>query len=357
VSTISPFLKVALKLAADRGASDVYLTPNAPIMVKLEGETVPITGQKEMLTTDVIEQLGESVMSDRQKEFYRTNLEIDFALYLPEVGRFRVNMFHQRSHASMVLRYIRDVPTLDSLGLPPVLQPLIMQKRGLLFMVGATGSGKSTTLAAMIDYRNSNVTGHILTIEDPVEFYHRNKKSLVNQRQVGHDTHSYANALRSAVRESPDVIMIGEARDRETIDACIQLAGTGHLVLSTLHANNAYQTMQRIISMFPTEAREQLLMDLSLSLRAVISQRLVRGKNGRRVPAVEVMICTPYISELIRKGDISTLREAMEQSSDQGMQTFDDSLTQLYKDGKIDLEQALVNADSRSNLESKLSFG
>src|SRR5690349_14152247 len=237
---ISPYLKAALKMAVDKGVSDVFFTPMAPIYIKLEGDCIPVGSQKETLTTEIIEQLGDSMMSEQQREYFRRNLEIDFAYYLPEVGRFRVNLFRQRGHCSMVMRYVKDVPTFESLGLPEILKSLIMLKRGFILMVGATGSGKSTTLAAMMDHRNSNLGGHILTIEDPIEFYHRNKKSIVNQRQVGVDTHSFLNAMRSAVREAPDVILLGEARDRESIESCTQLSGTGHLVLSTLHANNAY---------------------------------------------------------------------------------------------------------------------
>jgi twitching motility protein PilU len=354
---ISPFLKVALKLAVDKNASDVYLTPGAPIVVKIEGDHHPVGGPKDILTAELMDQVVAGLLTEDQKAFFKKNLEIDMPLHVPEVGRFRVNVFRQRGSCAVVMRIVKEVPSFASLGLPPVLQDLIMLKRGLILMVGATGSGKSTTLAAMLDYRNENITGHILTIEDPIEFYYRNKKSIVNQRQIGHDTHSYMNAIRSAVREAPDVILVGEARDRETMEAVITLASTGHLAISTLHANNSYQTLQRIISMFPDDMREQLLQDLSINLRAIISQRLVKGKDGRRVAAVEVMLNTPYIAELILKGEIGSIKEQMEESSDRGMQTFDTALTSLYRDGRIDLETALSNADSRANLESKMSFG
>jgi twitching motility protein PilU len=354
---ISPFLKVALKLAVDKGASDVYLSPGAPIVVKIEGDHHPVGGPKDILTPELMDQVVAGLLTEDQRAFFKKNLEIDLPLQVPEVGRFRVNVFRQRGTCAVVMRIVKDVPSFASLGLPPVLQDLIMLKRGLILMVGATGSGKSTTLAAMLDYRNEAITGHILTIEDPIEFYYRNKKSIINQRQIGHDTHSYMNAIRSAVREAPDVILVGEARDRETMEAVITLASTGHLAISTLHANNSYQTLQRIISMFPDDMREQLLQDLSINLRAIISQRLVKGKDGRRVAAVEVMLNTPYIAELILKGEIGSIKEQMEESSDRGMQTFDTALTHLYREGRIDLETALSNADSRANLESKMSFG
>jgi twitching motility protein PilU len=258
----------------------------------------------------------------------------------------------------MVLRYIpSEVPKFDGLNLPPVLKELILHKRGLLLMVGSTGSGKSTTLAAMINHRNENQAGHILSIEDPIEFSHPNIQSIVNQREVGQDTLSYANALKSSLREAPDVILIGEIRDRETMEAAIELAGTGHLAISTLHANNAHQTMDRIINMFPQELHKQLFMDLSLNLRSIISQRLVIGKDGKRVAAVEVMLNTPHIADLILKGQVDEIREAMEESPEGGMQSFDQALYNLYKEGRIELEEALKNADSRANLEAKINFG
>lgn len=355
--TVSPFLKVALKFAVDKGASDIYLSPNAPVMVKIEGDHYPVGGPKDILSTEIIDQTVAGFLSEEQKAFFKKNLEIDLALQIPDIARFRTNIFRQKGHSAIVMRIVRDVPTFASLGLPLVLQDLAVLKRGLILMVGATGSGKSSTLAAMIDYRNETMGGHILTIEDPIEFYYQNKKSLINQRQIGADTHSYMNAIRSSVREAPDVIMVGEARDRETMEAAITLASTGHLAISTLHANNSYQTLQRILSLFPDDMREQLLQDLSINLRAIISQRLVKGKDGKRLAAVEIMLNSPYIAELILKGEISGIREQMEGSTDRGMQTFDTALTRLYQEGRIDLETALSNADSRSNLESKMSFG
>jgi len=258
----------------------------------------------------------------------------------------------------MVMRRIpQQIPTLDQLGLPDVLKDLIMHKRGLILMVGATGSGKSTTLAAMIDHRNDNMMGHILTIEDPVEFSHPNKKAIVNQREVGVDTLSYRNALKASLREAPDVILIGEIRERETMEAAMELSNTGHLAISTLHANNSNQAMERVINLFPQESHKQLFMDLSLNLRAVISQRLVVGVDTKRVAAIEVMLNTPHISELILQGQISDIKEAMQESGAGGMQTFDTALFNLYKEGRVSLDEALNNADSRANLEARINFG
>lgn len=354
MASIEPFLK----FAAAKGASDLYFTAAAPLMVRIEGETIPVRGEgQEAFSVAEIEQLAFSIMNEAQRAEFDANWEVDFAIWREGSGRFRVNVFRQRNSVSMVLRHVREIPKFENLGLPPVLGELIMEKRGLILMVGATGSGKSTTLAAMLNLRNQKLSGHILTIEDPIEFYHRNLKSIVNQREVGSDTRSYHAALRSAVREAPDVILVGESRDRDTMEACIQLAGTGHLAVSTLHANNAYQAMQRIVNLFPEEFREQLFMDLAMNLRAIVSQRLVPGKDGKRCAAVEVLINTPYVAELIRKGAIDQVKEAMEDSSQPGMQTFDESLIELVQAGRVDLEEALNNADSRANLETKLSFG
>lgn len=349
---ITPYLK----LAVEKDASDIFFTANAPAMLKAQGELLAIG--KTVLTRAQVKELAYSILTPEQQEFLEENLEIDLATQAGGLARFRVNIFHQRGNIGMVLRYVKsDVPRVDDLGVPEALKDLIMNKRGMLLMVGATGSGKSTTLAAMINHRNENKSGHILTIEDPIEFLHPNKRSIINQREVGPDTHTYAAALKSSLREAPDVILIGEIRDRETMEACIQLAGTGHLAISTLHANNAYQTLQRIINMFPEEMREQLYMDLSLNLRAIISQRLVKTKDGGRCAAVEIMINTPYISELILKGQVDQIKEAMAESSEEAMQTFDDSLYALYQSGKIEMSEALANADSAANLETKINFG
>lgn len=345
-----------LKLAVEKNASDIFFTPNAPAMLKIEGEMLAVG--KSLMTQSIIRELVESVLTPEQQVQFDAQQEIDLATDAGGLGRFRINVFTQRNSPAMVLRYVKsEVPTLDRLGVPEALKDLIMLKRGMILMVGATGSGKSTTLAAMLNHRNETATGHILTIEDPIEFVHPNKRSIVNQREVGTDTESYARALKSSLREAPDVILIGEVRVRETMDAVIQLANTGHLALSTLHANNAYQALQRIINMYPDELREQLYMDLSLTLRAIVSQRLVRRKDGRRCAAVEVMINTPFIADLILNRRIEEIKEAMSTSSDRGMQTFDASLYRLYSERLIDLDEALGNADSRANLEAKINFG
>jgi twitching motility protein PilU len=258
----------------------------------------------------------------------------------------------------MVLRYITaDMPRIEDLGLPEALKELVMMKRGLILMVGATGSGKSTTLASMLNYRNENSADHIITIEDPIEFLHSNKKSIINQREIGLDTKSYARALRSAMRAAPDVLLIGEIRDKETMEAVIMLAGTGHLVLATIHANNSAETLDRVINIFPRDQHTQVFLDLSQYLRAIVSQRLIPGKNKRRVPAIEMMINTPHMQELIKKGDVIGVKEALRSSSEKGMQDFDAALFGLYKQGRIKLEDALNYADSRSNLEAKINFG
>jgi len=349
---ISPYLK----LMVEKNASDLYFTVNAPVKIKIEGKQVPVG--KTLLTGEMVKAAAYNIMSEKQRKSYEVKHECDFAIAEEGVGRFRVNVFVQRGQVAMVLRYIpSSIPKFETLKLPTILKDLILHRRGLLLMVGSTGSGKSTTLAAMVNHRNESQAGHILTIEDPIEFSHPNVQSIVNQREVGQDTLSYANALKSSLREAPDVILIGEIRDRETMEAAVELAGTGHLAISTLHANNAHQTMDRIVNMFPQELHKQLFMDLSLNLRAIISQRLVIGKDGKRVAAVEVMLNTPHIADLILKGQIDAIREAMEESPEGGMQSFDEALHRLYKEGRIELEEALKNADSRANLEAKINFG
>jgi twitching motility protein PilU len=310
------------------------------------------------LTPKRVRQAALELMNESQLEVFTRDLEIDFALSEPGLGRFRVNIFHQRGNVGMVLRFITtELPNLEELGMPPELRDLVMLRRGLLLMVGASGSGKSTTLAAMIDHRNRNSASHIVTIEDPIEFLHSNHKSIINQREVGLDTHSYSAALRSAMREAPDVILIGEIRDRETMQAALDLAGTGHLAIATLHANNAPETLDRIINMYPNDQHKQIFMDLAQYIRAIISQRLVRAKEGKRVAAVEVMLNTPHLSEMILKGDISAVKEAFKETKEPGMRSFDEALFNLYKTGEISMEEALSNADSRSNLEAKINFG
>lgn len=345
-----------LKLVAERGASDLYITAHAPIKIRHEGKVLSVGKQE--LTAEVAQAAAFALMSADQREFYESNLECDFAIEPPDVGRFRVNVFSQRGTPAMAMRHIpTDVPEFDTLGLPSVLKDLIMHRRGLLLVVGPTGSGKTTTLASLIRYRANLRTGHILTIEDPIEFSHPNGRSIVNQREIGTDTHSYSNALRSAVRETPDVILIGEIRDRDTLESALQLAGTGHLTISTLHANNASQALERILNLFPDQQQHKLLMDLSVNLRAIVSQRLVLGKDEHRVPAVEVMLNTPYIGELVVKGDIDGIKQALANGGERGMQSFDDALHQLYKHGRITLNEALSHADSRANLEAQISFG
>jgi twitching motility protein PilU len=350
---ISPYLK----LLVDKNGSDLFFSVGAPVKIKIEG-VVNSVG-KTVLTGELVKAAAYGVMSERMRMIFEEKMEADFAISLPDKSaRFRVNVFRQRGEVSMVLRLIpMRVPTLDEYGLPEVLKALILHKRGLILMVGATGSGKSTTLAAMINHRNDKLPGHILTIEDPIEFSHPNLKSIVNQREVGVDTLSYRNALRSSLREAPDVILIGEVRDRETMEAALELCNTGHLCISTLHANNSNQAMERIINLFPQDLHKQLFLDLSLNIRAVISQRLVTGIDGRRVAAIEIMISTPHIADLILKGNLSEIKGAMESSGAKGMQTFDMALYGLYKDERITLEEALNNADSRTNLEAKINFG
>jgi twitching motility protein PilU len=349
-------IKPLFKLMVDKEASDLFFTTHAPVMIKIDGKIMPVNQAE--LTAKMVRQAALELMDETQLEAFTRDLEVDFAISEAGLGRFRVNVFHQRGNVAMVLRFITpDLPNLASLGVPDMMKDLVMLKRGLILMVGASGSGKSTTLAAMIDYRNRNSASHIVTIEDPIEFLHPNQKSIVNQREVGLDTHSYARALRSAMREAPDVILIGEIRDRETMQAALDLAGTGHLAIATLHANNAPETLDRIINMYPSDQHRQVLMDLSQYIRAIISQRLIRSKEGKRVAAVELMLNTPHISEMILKGDISAVKEAFKDTREPGMQSFDDALFELYRKGTISMEEALANADSRSNLEAKINFG
>ena len=315
-------LKPLLKLMAEKNASDLFFTPKAPIKIKIEG-----------------------IMTGPQTDQLDRELEVDFAISEPGLGRFRANVFYQRGNIAMVLRYVTlNVPQLSELNLPPILESLSMAKRGLVLMVGATGSGKSTTLAAMIDHRNENTSNHIITIEEPIEFLHTNKKSIINQRELGLDTLSYNKALKSALRQDPDVILAGEIRDRETMQAAITLAGTGHLCIATLHANNAAETLDRIINLFPQSQHRQIYMDLSHYLRAIIAQRLVIGRNGKRLPAVEVLLNTPHVADLTTKGDVSGIKEALQESNEEGMQSFDASLYSLYQQGLVDLVRRHIRA-------------
>jgi len=349
-------VKPLFKLMVEKKASDLFFAPFAPAKIKIDGKIMPVN--KLEMTPKMVKQAAIELMDDALLETFTRELEVDFAISEPGLGRFRVNVFHQRGNVAMVLRYITaEMPTLDELGMPEQLKELVMLKRGLVLMVGAAGNGKSTTLAAMINHRNDKTSSHIITIEDPIEFLHPNKQSIVNQREVGLDTKSYGRALKSAMRAAPDVIQIGEIRDRESMQAAIDMAGTGHLVLATLHSNNAPETLDRIINMFPQEQHSQVFMDLGHYLRAIISQRLVRARTGKRVAAVELMLNTPHIKDLILKGDISEIKEALKDSGEKGVQNYDDALLALYKAGTITLEEAMIHADSRSNLEAKVNFG
>ncbi|MGH8299030.1 MAG: PilT/PilU family type 4a pilus ATPase [Steroidobacteraceae bacterium] len=348
--------KPLFKLMVQKKASDLFFTCNAPIKIKIEGQIFPVN--KQVLSPETVRQTAFALMSQEQRERFASELEIDFAISEPGLGRFRVNVFLQRGYPAMVLRYITaDMPRLDALGLPEVVGDLALLKRGLTLVVGATGSGKSTTLAAMINLRNETNSDHIVTIEDPIEFLHANKRSIVNQREVGLDTKSFSRALKGVMRAAPDVILIGEVRDRESMETAINLAGTGHLVLATLHANNCAETLDRIINMFPREQHPQIFLDLSQYLRAILAQRLIMGKDNRRLAAVEVMLNTPHTAELVKKGDVIGIKEAIAASGERGVQSFDVALHELYKDGRVELAEALANADSRANLEAKINFG
>ena len=341
-----------LKLMAEKNASDMFLSAGAPVNIKVEGELLPLGSAP--LPAGMPKKVAYSLMNEAQIEEFERELELNMAIAVPNSGRFRVNVFQQRGEVGMVIRAIRsDIPSIEELQLPQVLKEIIMAPRGLVLIVGSTGAGKSTTLASMIDHRNSTTSGHILTIEDPIEYLHRHKKSIVNQREVGLDTHSFHAALKNAMREAPDVILIGEIRDATTMEAAIAFAETGHICLATLHSNNADQTIERILNFFPEGAHKNVLMNLALNLKAVVSQRLVVGMDGRRLPAAEVLINTPMIRDLLRRGQVHEIKMAMEESLEDGMQSFDQCLFRLYKEGKIEMEEALKAADSRDGLALK----
>lgn len=348
-----PYLEKIVEL----DGSDLFITSGSPVKTKVHGSAIELDDY--LLTPELTKSAAHAIMNEVQIEEFEKTKDLDFAIALPDgSARFRVNVFYQRRTIGIVLRLIPSIiPTTKELKLPEILSELIMAKRGLLLMVGGTGSGKSTSLAAMINHRNINSAGHILTIEDPVEFSHPNLKSIVNQREVGVDTASYARALKASLREAPDVILIGEIRDRETMEAALELANTGHLCISTLHSNNANQAMERIINMFPNVQHKQLFMDLAINLNAVISQRLIPDTEGKRCAAIEILINTPHIANLILKGDLNEIKEAMTTSGSKGMKIFDDALLELYKAKRITLEEALRNADSRNDLEAKINFG
>lgn len=350
---LMPYLAKMVSL----GASDLFITAGSPIKAKVSGVAIEL--DKFILTPELSQSAAFDIMNEEQQVEFIKHKDLDFAISLPDdSARFRVNAFFQRKTVGLVLRLIPSIiPKPADLGLPDILLDLILAKRGLLLMVGGTGSGKTTSLAALINHRNENSAGHILTIEDPVEFSHPNIKSIVNQREVGVDTESYARALKASLREAPDVILIGEIRDKETMQAALELANTGHLCISTLHANSANQAMERVINMFPQAEHKQLFMDLSSNMNAVISQRLIPTPDGKRCAAIEVLVNTPHIASLILKGDLNEIKEAMKSSGNKGMKTFDESLYDLYKNGKITQVEALKNADSRNDLEAKINFG
>ena len=342
-----------LRLMSEKKASDVYLSANSPALIKINGQCVPINNQS--LPFDAPKNLLAEILPPERMAELDAEGELNMGFPIPGVGRFRVSAMRQRGSIAAVFRFIAvDVPALADLFLPPILGDLIMEKRGLMLMVGATGAGKSTTLASMIDHRNATVSGHILTIEDPVEFLFRNKKSVINQREVGTDTKSLAIALKNALRQAPDVILIGEIRDRETMSAAIAYAQSGHLCLATMHANNSYQALNRILSFYPVEVRQTMLGDLAAALKAIVSQRLMRNTAGTRVPAVEVLLNTKLISELIEKGDFSGVKEAMEQSMAEGSQSFEHDIARLIVEGVVDRKEGLANADSPTNLMWRL---
>lgn len=344
-----------LKILSTENGSDLYLSTGAPPCAKFQGELKPIAS--EIMQPGEIKDIAYEIMDPTQQAEFEKELEMNLATSISGYGRFRVNIFVQRNEVGIVARNIvADIPKWQDLRLPPILTEVVMRKRGLVLFVGATGSGKSTSLAALIDYRNSNSSGHIVTIEDPVEYVHSHKKSIVNQREVGVDTRSWHNALKNTLRQAPDVILIGEIRDRETMEHAIAFAETGHLCISTLHANNANQALDRIINFFPEERRPQLLMDMSMNMQCIVSQRLIPTVDGKRAAAIEVLLGTPMISDLILRGDLDGIKEVMHKSENIGMKTFDTALFELYQEGLINEEEALRNADSPNNVRLKIKF-
>lgn len=344
-----------LKMMIEKDGSDLFLTTGAPPSMKAHGKLIPLLDKK--LPEGMVKKIAYQIMNAEQIKDFEKSPEMNLAVADPDIGRFRVNIFQQRGEIGIVARNIKtEIPDPSSLGLPPVLSELIMSKRGIILFVGGTGSGKSTSLAALIDHRNKNSDGHIITIEDPVEFVHPHQGCIVNQREVGVDTNSYEEALKNTLRQAPDVILIGEIRSQETMEHALAFAETGHLCLSTLHANNANQALDRIINFFPDERHKQLFLDLSLNLVAFISQRLIPTVDGKRAAAIEILIGTPRVCDLIKGGKVMEIKEVMEKSEQQGMKTFDSALFDLYKSGKISYEEALKNADSKNNLRLRIQL-
>lgn len=346
-------MRALLAAMVERGASDLYLAVDSPPVLRVEGVNMPLDGPP--LGPVQTEALANSLMTERQKAVFEEKLEMNLAIGSERLGRFRVNVYRQRGVVGAVIRRIKtQVPTVAELGLPPVLKQIALSRRGLVLVTGATGSGKSTTLAAMLDHRNRETDGHILTVEDPIEFIHRHRRCIVSQRELGFDTVSFADALRNALRQAPDVILIGEVRDQETMMAAITFAETGHLCLATLHSNNANQAIERVMNFFPATRHPEIYLQLSLNLRAIIAQRLVPGRDGKRVAALEILVDTPWVKDLIKRGEVDTLKEAMEKSTQEGGQTFDQALFELYVQERISEEQALANADSANNLRLRI---
>ena len=344
-----------LRVLASRDGSDLYLTADAPPAAKFQGSLKALA--KERMAPEQLEEIANELMDAEQQKQFAQKPEMNLALDVEGVGRFRVNIFKQRHKIALVIRNIKtEIPNADDLGLPSILKETIMEKRGLILFVGGTGSGKSTSLAALIDHRNRHADGHIITIEDPIEYVHPHRRSIVNQREVGVDTDTYEDALKNTLRQAPDVILIGEIRSRETMEHAMAFAETGHLCLSTLHANSANQALDRIINFFPEERHQQLLLDLSLNLKAFVSQRLIPTLDGKRTAAIEILLGTPMVSDLIQKGEVEAIKEIMEKSAELGMQTFDNHLYRLYKEKKISLTEALRNADSASNLKLQINL-
>lgn len=349
-------IRLILRFMVERSASDLFFSTGAPPNIKIEGVSTPVGHAP--LPAGAIKDIAYSMMDAKQIAEFENTLECNFAYSLADIGRFRVNVFRQRGQVGMVMRHIKsDIPEMDTLGLPGSLKELIMEHNGLILMCGPTGAGKSTSLASMIDYRNSHRTGHILTIEDPIEYLYQHKMSIIDQREIGVDTLSYHNGLKNALREAPDVILIGEIRDAEAMQYAVTFAQTGHLCLATLHANNTKQVFERVRHFFPVEQHKQVMFDLSMVMRGIVCQRLIPGKNGRRVPALEVLLRSPDVVDVIQKNEMSSLLRALENNAEDGMQSFDQSLYLLFQQGVIDRETALYHAESRTNLALKMRMG